>query len=133
MFVQFDCSLRTLVATILTSYCVLLRHAAADTCPSPQRPSTTTPSSISTPAIILDLQQQRPAKQCPDFKDDAEQSACCPSQINQGNYYCCTHVQKEELESTMAAEARRRFIGRWVFRATITSKNVSVCQTGPML
>ncbi|KAI1723737.1 hypothetical protein DdX_03908 [Ditylenchus destructor] len=41
---------------------------------------------------------RKPIKLCPDFKDDAEQNACCRSRITQGAFYCCTQEQKEQLQ-----------------------------------
>jgi hypothetical protein len=49
-------------------------------------------------------------KSCPDFKDDADQSYCCPSRITFGSYYCCTIQQKHEIQSEIAAERRRQFV-----------------------
>uniref|UniRef100_A0A7E4UYG1 Uncharacterized protein n=1 Tax=Panagrellus redivivus TaxID=6233 RepID=A0A7E4UYG1_PANRE len=48
-------------------------------------------------------------KSCPDFKDDAEQVACCPSAITPGTFYCCTTEKRAELDAEIAAEARRLF------------------------
>lgn len=52
----------------------------------------------------------KPAKTCPDFKDDADQSACCRSQITQGAYYCCTQEHQAQLQWELDKEAWREFI-----------------------
>nr|CAD2186677.1 unnamed protein product [Meloidogyne enterolobii] len=49
-------------------------------------------------------------KICPDFKDEPEEIACCPSQITSGSFFCCTEQHKNELESELASEARKKFI-----------------------
>lgn len=48
-------------------------------------------------------------KSCPDFKDDTDQSSCCPSSITPGTFYCCTQEKREEIDAELAAEARRIF------------------------
>lgn len=56
----------------------------------------------------------KPSKQCPDFKDGPEQTACCPSQVSSGAFFCCTEEHKTELEAQLASDARRRFLSSHV-------------------
>ncbi|KAL7073152.1 hypothetical protein ACQ4LE_007039 [Meloidogyne hapla] len=56
------------------------------------------------------LELPKTIKICPDFKDEPEQTACCPSQITSGSFFCCTEKHKDDLESELASEARRQFI-----------------------
>jgi hypothetical protein len=64
-------------------------------------------SSASGAAVLRVL--NKPLKVCPDFKDDAEQSACCPSKITQGAFYCCTEEQRSQLDWEADKEAWRLF------------------------
>jgi hypothetical protein len=48
-------------------------------------------------------------KSCPDFKDEVNQSFCCPSSITPGTFYCCTEEKREEIDALLAAEARKIF------------------------
>jgi hypothetical protein len=53
---------------------------------------------------------QYPSKVCPDFKDQLDQHACCPSKISERDFFCCTAEYKAEIDAQLAAEARGKFI-----------------------
>uniref|UniRef100_A0A0N4ZDG5 CX domain-containing protein n=1 Tax=Parastrongyloides trichosuri TaxID=131310 RepID=A0A0N4ZDG5_PARTI len=60
-------------------------------------------------------------KRCPDFKDDPEQNACCPSAVSPGTFYCCTVEQKIEIEANIASELRSKFIKNYLAAIIVIS------------
>ncbi|KAF7638406.1 hypothetical protein Mgra_00002086, partial [Meloidogyne graminicola] len=62
----------------------------------------------------INLILSKTLKICPDFKDEPEQIACCPSQITSGTFFCCTEQHKNNLESELASEARKKFISEHI-------------------
>jgi hypothetical protein len=103
----FNCStcVGKYIVGLLLSFTVQL--AIADVCPLPSAEDALTSVKVATPSLSV-------PKSCPDFKDDVDQSACCPSQITPGTFYCCTSERQAELESQIAAEARRRFLKNYL-------------------
>ncbi|KAH7725741.1 Protein R05C11.4 [Aphelenchoides avenae] len=87
-----------------------LQLSVEDVCPLPGAPTAEEVNSGSAAAKTL---MYKP-KTCPDFKDDADQVACCPSQITPGAFYCCTLERQAELASQLAAEARRQFFKNYL-------------------
>ncbi|KAL3083345.1 hypothetical protein niasHS_011147 [Heterodera schachtii] len=105
---NFLCSSAAAVAFVATNSLL----ASADFCP---------PSGSSSGANDGNKPLSKPTKSCPDFKDGPEQSACCPSQITVGSFFCCTEAHKEQFEAQLASEARRRFISNHLAELVLAS------------
>uniref|UniRef100_A0A0N5B384 CX domain-containing protein n=1 Tax=Strongyloides papillosus TaxID=174720 RepID=A0A0N5B384_STREA len=75
--------------------------------------------SLSTNSLILNTITKQ--KRCPDFKDDPEQNACCPSAVSPGTFYCCTEEQKKEIEAHIASELRSKFIKNYLAAIIVIS------------
>ncbi|KAI6176025.1 Protein R05C11.4 [Aphelenchoides bicaudatus] len=120
---------------------ITLAYANAEICPidTPTEPTSTDDrTSALGPAKRLTLKP----KSCPDFKDDSDQSYCCPSRITFGSYYCCNVQQKNDILSELASERRRQFVKKYlaviiistillsilgIIVASIICKRVSIC------
>ncbi|KAI6187404.1 hypothetical protein M3Y98_00239600 [Aphelenchoides besseyi] len=65
-------------------------------------------------------------KSCPDFKDDEDQSHCCPSRITFGSFYCCTLNQKHQIESEIASERRKQFVKKYLAVIIIVTISLAI-------
>ncbi|CAJ0933204.1 unnamed protein product, partial [Mesorhabditis belari] len=65
-------------------------------------------------------------KHCPDFKDEANKSYCCPSKVSMGSYFCCTLEDIEKIEAEESSRQWRLFITNYLAVIILTSL-ASVC------
>uniref|UniRef100_A0AC35U2C4 CX domain-containing protein n=1 Tax=Rhabditophanes sp. KR3021 TaxID=114890 RepID=A0AC35U2C4_9BILA len=99
----------------------LLSICYGEICPSVALPNEKSLSTSLSINILIPPPPPTRDKRCPDFKDDPNQGACCPSQVTPGTYYCCSSDKKQEIESLIAANLRKQFIKNYLAAIIIIS------------